>query len=210
MYKSISRAKLEANRRNAQHSTGPRTEAGRAASSRNSRSHGLAGRVCLQSPEEKQAYAAIGQRLVRELKPCSVIEECILQAILDERWQMNRARALDEQMWIDRRAGIPEKDRPDGLTIERVSRYLNTHTRLYFRAVNEFRAAQAIRRREERARAILAVEQKVQKPYQRRKHGLILPPDGFVLSANNLQRYYLAIEVEAKAEIEAFLAAERS
>jgi hypothetical protein len=210
MRKSMSPSQLEANRRNALRSTGPRTDAGKDASSRNSRFHGLAGRVCIQGPEEKQAYAELGQRMVRELKPCSVVEEALIMILLDSRWQMFRARALDEELWQDRHAGIPEGRRPDGLTIERVSRYLSLHTHMYLRALNDFRAAQAVRRRQERMRAILAVEQKVGKPYQRRKHGLILPEDGFVLVDNLLQRFYVALEAQAVAEIKAFPVAEQS
>jgi hypothetical protein len=45
---------IEANRRNAQKSTGPRTEAGRAASAQNSRKHGCyAGQVLLEGQDQE-------------------------------------------------------------------------------------------------------------------------------------------------------------
>src|SRR4051794_33620317 len=49
-------ARIAANRRNAQHSTGPRTAAGKARSSQNPTKHGLtSARICLPG-EDTQAY----------------------------------------------------------------------------------------------------------------------------------------------------------
>ena len=46
----------ERNRSNAQHSTGPRTEEGKAASSQNARKHGLSGKLMLKTKAEIDRY----------------------------------------------------------------------------------------------------------------------------------------------------------
>ena len=46
----------ERNRANAQHSTGPRTEDGKAASSQNARKHGLSGKLILKTKAESDRY----------------------------------------------------------------------------------------------------------------------------------------------------------
>lgn len=72
-------AKLEANRRNAQRSTGPRTEAGKARSARNAVKHGFTGRLLVglqygpfaDDAEDVQAFV---QAVIEELQPGSAQE----------------------------------------------------------------------------------------------------------------------------------------
>jgi len=53
---SISEAQLRANRANAQKSTGPRTEEGKARARFNARRHGLTGQFYCMSDEDEKAY----------------------------------------------------------------------------------------------------------------------------------------------------------
>jgi hypothetical protein len=194
----VSEAQAEANRLNAQKSTGPRTEAGKAASSANSRSHGLAGRIEFQHPEDQRDYAMLGQRMVVEMQPATVIEEHLLQTILDSQWQMNRCRAFDEQIWNERAAGIFERE--DGLTLELVNRYLQMHTRANLRAIETLRKIQNARRKAERDALIGAFEQQTKQVYNRRKHGLLIYRDGFVLQACHYQDYFSRPAAPTEAE----------
>jgi hypothetical protein len=199
MQSPISDAQLEANRRNAEKSTGPRTDAGKAASSANSKSHGLTGRIEFQHPRDQLDYAALGQRMTAEAKPCTAVEEHLVQTILDSQWQMNRCRAFDEQIWRERAAGIYE--RPDGLTPELVNRYLQMHTRIHLHAIDTLRKTQNARKREARNEVIFAAEAHYKQPYDRRKHGIVLPPDGFVLQACPSHAAYQALKLEAEVKI---------
>ena len=69
-----SAAQLEANRRNAQHSTGPRTSAGKSRSSQNAVKHGFTGRLLVglqhgpfaDNPAELQEFI---QAVLAELAP---------------------------------------------------------------------------------------------------------------------------------------------
>ena len=59
-------AKIEANRANAQHSTGPRTEEGKAASSRNALKHGLTSFTVLLPTEDPAEYVRIATTLAAD------------------------------------------------------------------------------------------------------------------------------------------------
>jgi hypothetical protein len=206
----ISDAQLAANRANAQHSTGPRTPAGKLASSNNARSHGLTGRVELQNPAEQLAYAQLGQRIIVEYKPCTIVEEQLAHTVLDAQWQMNCARALDQEIWNEREAARAQNGgravfvaRPDGLTMELVTRYFQIHTRVFFKAVEQLTRIQNARRRAERNALIAAREDQLKHSYNRRKHGIILPPDGFVLSESTYHVLFTELAADARAKMTA-------
>ena len=66
---AVSAAKLEANRRNAQKSTGPRTEDGKGHSKYNAVTHGLTARSVLLPGEDPSQLAARQQQLIDDLQP---------------------------------------------------------------------------------------------------------------------------------------------
>jgi hypothetical protein len=90
----LSEAQLAANRANAQHSTGPRTEEGKAKVSLNAVKIGLTGRTVLlgrrrhrlpsSSPRIRKSFATIG-----------VEERALVQSILDWRWRLDRILGLE-------------------------------------------------------------------------------------------------------------------
>jgi hypothetical protein len=95
MSTTASPAQIEANRRNAQHSTGPKTPEGKAASSMNalkcaihSRQVVVQGR-CLQ--EDEQEFTGFHQRLWDDLKPVGVLEEILADQIVTTHWRLRRA-----------------------------------------------------------------------------------------------------------------------
>ncbi len=72
----VSEAKLTANRRNAQRSTGPRTPEGKARSSSNSATHNLRSRKPLElTPEDHRAIA----QTVHRFRPQTPAEEAVPQ-----------------------------------------------------------------------------------------------------------------------------------
>jgi hypothetical protein len=64
----------EANRQNAQKSTGPRTAAGKAAVALNGIKHGLLSRECLLKGESETELVAFGRRLRAKLAPMGELE----------------------------------------------------------------------------------------------------------------------------------------
>jgi hypothetical protein len=90
---------IEANRRNAQKSTGPRTDGGKRASSLNALKHGLTGQTLLMTPEESEAYEQFTGSIVRDLRPVGAMEAEIARSIADTRWRINRAAAIENNIF---------------------------------------------------------------------------------------------------------------
>jgi hypothetical protein len=91
---SISPAQLAANRANAQLSTGPATVAGRAISSQNRTSHGLArhnGAFILLATEDPNGFEALKVSLAAEYQPSTETESILVTTMAESHWLANRA-----------------------------------------------------------------------------------------------------------------------
>jgi hypothetical protein len=89
-------AKINANRENAKHSTGPRTDEGKARSSFNATRHGLTGQVNVRTEEEQKARTAHCDGFFQDWKPQGATECHLVQTMADKQWQIHRADA-----WLD-------------------------------------------------------------------------------------------------------------
>ncbi len=83
-----------ANQENAQLSTGPRTESGKAASSRNATKHGLSAQFLPLSEEERPAFDALESALRREINPQSALQESIFRELAAAAWKRDVASRL--------------------------------------------------------------------------------------------------------------------
>jgi hypothetical protein len=95
----ISEKQLEANRRNAQRSTGPRSIEGKAKSSRNNLRHGLTGQISLLPTEDREAHDAFCDELIESFNPETPIERQLAQSIAEDNWRLNRIRAIEDNMF---------------------------------------------------------------------------------------------------------------
>ena len=95
----MTEAQLTANRENAQHSTGPRTSEGRKRSSLNAFRHGLTGQIIMHTPEDEQAFKKHCDGIREALAPVGALELDLAQAIAEDRWRLNRARALENSIF---------------------------------------------------------------------------------------------------------------
>jgi hypothetical protein len=99
MKKVVSDEQRLANRQNAQQSTGPKTPAGKAHSSRNALKHGLlAKEVVYNGPDlsETQAdFDALLADLMSELQPRTLIEETLVERIATGYWRLRRAQRFE-------------------------------------------------------------------------------------------------------------------
>lgn len=91
---------LAANRANAKKSTGPRTAAGKLASSRNSYKHGLTGLSILRTPEEQAAYEAFESRLLRDLAPANDLEYSFAVRIAAHTWRLEYANCVERTLCV--------------------------------------------------------------------------------------------------------------
>ena len=92
---------IEANRRNAQSSTGPKTEAGKAASSANAISHGLtaAGDVLLQD-ESVDAFEELQRDMLADLAPQGALQGMLARRIVQLLWRLDRAARLEAELFL--------------------------------------------------------------------------------------------------------------
>lgn len=95
----ISSAKLEANRRNAQHSTGPKSSQGKSASRLNALKHGLLARQVVargyffeESPHE---FKTLSREYHENLAPVGPLEEMLVNQIIMAVWRLRRVRTAE-------------------------------------------------------------------------------------------------------------------
>src|SRR5690349_13049420 len=97
-YKDIimtSPARAAANAANAQLSTGPRTEEGKANSSRNSLKYGLASDQNFIVPGEDEEFEELHKSLIENLAPADPVEMLEVNTILHAAWSLRRVRMIE-------------------------------------------------------------------------------------------------------------------
>ena len=92
-------AQIAANRANAQKSTGPRTEAGKAASARNALKHGLCAERFLLEEEEREAWEALRADYLARLRPEGPAETRLAERIAQLAWRRDRTGAAEAAAW---------------------------------------------------------------------------------------------------------------
>src|ERR1022692_1554887 len=97
--KMISEKQLEANRRNALLSSGPKTEAGRNRSRMNALRHGLTGQVTTMTDEDHPAHDQSSRPLIKALAPEGAMETQLAQRIATDSWRLNRASAIEDNLF---------------------------------------------------------------------------------------------------------------
>jgi hypothetical protein len=130
-----SQAQFDANRVNATQSTGPRTEAGKAQSARNSTRHGLASGVLFIEGEDPEIFKLLLADLRAEHAPATPTEEILVD---------NLAR----HFWFSRRAAILMAAALDENDLDRFALMLRYHTasdRAFSRTLVDLRNAQKAR-----------------------------------------------------------------
>src|SRR5262249_32734364 len=106
-----SEQQIEANRRNAQLCTGPRTIEGKARSSSNALKHGLtASRVILRDESEEE-FNAFRLQLLDDLDPGSPLEEVLSERIVFDAWRLRRAGAFEKSLFERNRIEEFESER---------------------------------------------------------------------------------------------------
>ncbi|MCU1291239.1 MAG: hypothetical protein JWP08_89 [Bryobacterales bacterium] len=112
---NLSEARPEANRRNAQRSTGPTSEAGKAASSRNAVKTALTGRAVLLPGDDADRYQAHVNGFLQELTPVGHQETLLTQSLADIAWRLERIASLEMAIYAGGRAqfeSLYEEDSP--------------------------------------------------------------------------------------------------
>jgi hypothetical protein len=97
--KQPSDARLRANRRNAQKSTGPKTEAGKQRSALNATRHGILSQVIHLPEEEMKSYDEFTERYVASLQPIGAVETELANACADLQFRLHRLAAAEHNLF---------------------------------------------------------------------------------------------------------------
>jgi hypothetical protein len=139
--KVTSSCKIEANRRNAQRSTGPNTPEGKAKSSQNSITHGLFVTKFLNgaAPEAVAEIEALAEGIREHYHPVGVLEEILVQKIVVETARYDRVLGFEPQVLTRQHAFMLPG-------VDRLARYTTSTSRALFRAIEELERLQAARK----------------------------------------------------------------
>jgi hypothetical protein len=125
----VSEKQLEANRANAQKSTGPRTDEGKKRSCLNATRHGLTGQVVVLPHEDMEAYNKFIQAIVATLEVADAHQQQLAVVYANLQWRINRAAGIEDTMFT---LGIMEEV-AENLNIENAEAHNATSNAKTFR-----------------------------------------------------------------------------
>lgn len=164
---------IEANRQNAQKSTGPRTPEGKAKVSQNALTHGLTAKQPVLDTENPEEYTLFCEDFFRHHAPVGILEVSLAQRAADTFWRLQRAQTYEtavlnhliestqdsdssQTSQIENRKSSIEN--PQSLLgqvllddfrknhiLEKILKYEMSIERSYFRTVKELRRLQSLR-----------------------------------------------------------------
>lgn len=135
-------AQIAANIANAQLSTGPKTEEGKAASSQNNFRHGCAGRFMLLPQESLREFQELTTALNEEHRPTTPTETLLVERMVQHFWLSQRAMRLQGFCFDD---GLHN---PDERKLALYLRYQSTHDRAFHKCLNELHKLRAEKRKD--------------------------------------------------------------
>ena len=141
---------VTANRANAQKSTGPKSEEGKAAVSQNRTVHGLTGAFQVLEGESQAKFDALVDQLMIDEQPVGIAEIELVKKMAQHMWLSERASRFQEACFLvmpqtpDQIVNVEAeiRVRPE---LERYTRYQAHHDRAYARA-----SAELLKRKKER------------------------------------------------------------
>jgi hypothetical protein len=140
-------AQISANQANAQLSTGPRTEQGKARSSQNHLTHGLCSKQFIIPPSQQPDFDALMADLRDATKPLGAMEFDLFTQLAHASWKLRRCRNAEAD--LHSLSGIPGVDPLLAPTADPRQRtiqiYAHRAERGYYRALKELKALQFIR-----------------------------------------------------------------
>jgi hypothetical protein len=135
-------AQTVANRANAQHSTGPQSEAGKLAVARNSLGHGLSSNQFAVLPcEDAAEYESLRAALHADFAPDSTAEIFLVDEMARAQWKLRRVAAMEQELFAsegDVTRWFREDCSKDEVLLK-LSRYESTARRAWYKALSELR-----------------------------------------------------------------------
>jgi uncharacterized protein YhaN len=144
----ISQKQQEANRQNAQHSTGPITPEGKAAVRLNALTYGLRARSTLIPGEDPEEYKQLWDELSAEWQPQTRTERLHLEQMATDQWLLARIARGESQIF---EAGIELKEK--FVLLNYASTYRVRLERSFTSALHQLKLAQKERQARQRQQA---------------------------------------------------------
>lgn len=95
-------AQINANKLNAQKSTGPKTAAGKAVSRRNAITHGLSAKAVILDGEDPKLFDSMREQILLEFGPRTVIEAELVEQLICILWRLRRVPVFEAAVteWV--------------------------------------------------------------------------------------------------------------
>ncbi len=192
------------NRANAQHSTGPRTEAGKQRSSLNAIRHGLTAQTVVLPSEDPAAYQSHRLQFIEQYQPATPTESQLVQELIDTSWRLNRIPLLEADLLA--RAANPPSEQARAVNQELTFDIVDAHhliaglniqgtrlSRQFQKALDKLREIQAERQDRERrdlkdTAALLELYKHKQQPWQPADHGFVFTKQQVERAAERMLR----------------------
>jgi len=146
-------AQIAANRRNAQHSTGPKTDAGKQKSAQNALKFGLFSRHVLLPGEDETELAQLRDGIRARFNPADALEEVYVERIVTASWRLQRTLAHEAHCYATwhkfNRRFSSQPPRPESCPVEDVAavqKHIASLERSIDKAVSELAKLQKARR----------------------------------------------------------------
>ena len=149
-------AQVTANRANAQHSTGPSSAEGKAASSRNSLKFGLTAKAAIIPGEDPAELEGLTTQYLEEFDPVDAVEQHLVQTMIRSIWMQRRCDRVEAAYLNARVAALPEgtqhalgaaviEDAAQGDVLHKIFRRHQAAEREWTRALDSLTRVQAQR-----------------------------------------------------------------
>jgi hypothetical protein len=125
-------SQIQANRENAQLSSGPKSEAGKAISALNNTRHGLTGAFRVLPTESQSDFDELLAAFREEHNPATLTETTMIEAMAQHHWLRRRALSLESSCY-DPATGVITDEKQLALCL----RYQTTHERGFHKAMND-------------------------------------------------------------------------
>jgi len=96
----ISEKQQEANRKNAQHSSGPKTPAGKEAIRFNALTYGLRTRASILPDENAADYSQLWDEMEADWQPQTRTERCYLETMVTSQWLLKRVAESEQKIYV--------------------------------------------------------------------------------------------------------------